>query len=499
MSCDFMLIVHKYADADAAAMDPEGFVSEQRALQWGGRFAAAPDAALLTFGSSLEEDLVLAPFDVRCSLAHVAALEGGGILEPASAIALRAALEIVAREIADGSFAPHARETNAEDVHGAIDARVRDLAGDAGASLHAGRSRNDQVATTLALYVRDRAMRGADTAARTAALALSRAREALANETLLAATTHWQPAQPILLAFWLAAVAESFARAATRFDRVVADASEACPLGSGACSGSTLPLDRAAAARELGFAAPARNALDAIGTRDLALDLLHALARALGAASRASEELVLWCTPAFGYARLDDAASTGSSLMPQKRNPDPFELVRAHAAAANGALAGALGTTTGIALSYHRDLQETKAIAIRAIERGLGALDAFATALGYVRFDHAAMTAHAGDGYTIATDIADSLIARGIPARRAHELVGALVTTAEREHRTLAAPDLDALADAVGLARPLDAPLDPRASVYAKRTTGSTHPDAVARAIAELETVLAARDRNVAR
>ncbi len=471
-------------------------MSEDSALQWGGRFASSPDAALLAFGSSLEEDLVLAPFDVRCSLAHVTALKNGKIVAPAVADALRAALHVVANEIADGSFARMARETMAEDVHGAIDARVRHHAGDADASLHSGRSRNDQVATTLALYVRDRAERAAGVAAKTASLAIAQAKSALADGTLLAATTHWQPAQPILLAFWLGAVAESFARAATRFDRVASDACESSPLGSGACSGSTLPLDREAAARELGFAAATRNAIDAIGTRDLALDLLHAIARALGAASRASEELVLWCTPAFSYARLDDAASTGSSLMPQKRNPDPFELVRAHAAAANGALAAALGTTTGIALSYHRDLQETKAIAIRATERGLGALGAFASALAHVHYDHAEMTAHAGDGYTVATDIADSLIARGVPARRAHEFVGTLVTTAEREGRALAASDLDALADRVGLTRPLEAPLDAAASVRAKRTTGSTHPDAVTRAISELETVLAARERN---
>ncbi|GAC1307391.1 MAG: argininosuccinate lyase [Vulcanimicrobiaceae bacterium] len=461
-------------------------------LQWGGRFAAPPDAALLAFGSSLEEDLVLARFDVRCSLAHVRALEAGGVVPESIAAELRAALGIVAAEIDAGTFAARARGTDAEDVHGAIDDRVRELAPDAGGSLHTGRSRNDQVATTLALYVRERAAYGAATAERTARLAIARAREALRDGTLLAATTHWQPAQPILLAFWLAAVAESFARAAVRFVRVAADACEASPLGSGACSGSTLPLDRAAAARELGFAAPSRNALDAIGNRDLALDLVHAVARALGAASRASEELVLWCTPAFGYARLDDAASTGSSLMPQKRNPDPFELVRAHAAAANGALAAALGTTTGIALSYHRDLQETKAIAIRAIERGLAALDAFAAAFAYVRYEGAAMSARAGDGYTVATDVADALIARGVPARRAHALVGTMVGNAERARRDLAASDLDALADAAGLGRPLDAPLDARASVNAKRTAGSTHPDAVARALDELEASLTA-------
>lgn len=464
-------------------------------LQWGGRFVAPPDGELLAFGSSLEEDLFLAPFDVVCSRAHVGALEAGGIIDAASAHALRDALHTVAAEIADGSFAARAENAVAEDVHGAIDARVRELAGDAGLSLHAGRSRNDQVATTLALYVRDRAEGGATCAAYIARAMLTRAREALADETLLAATTHWQPAQPILLAFWLHAVAENFLRAARRFDRVADDAREACPLGSGACSGSSLPLDRATAARELGFAAPSRNALDAIGDRDLALDLLHGVARALVAASRASEELVVWCTPAFGYARLADAASTGSSLMPQKRNPDPFELVRAHAAAANGALAAALGTTTGVALSYHRDLQETKSIVIRAVERGLAALAAFARALSYVTFESDRMSARAGEGYTVATDVADALILRGVSARGAHLLVGHAVTAAERAARPLDASDLEALADAAGLARPLLAPLDALASVKAKRTAGSTEPGAVARALSTLETLLDERGR----
>ncbi len=459
-------------------------------LQWGGRFTAPPDAALLAFGSSLEDDLVLAPFDVRCSRAHVTALESGGIITASVAQALRAALTTVEAEIADGSFAAHARATNAEDVHGAIDARVRELAPDAGEWLHAGRSRNDQVATTLALYVRARAAAGVELSERIVRTAIAQARDALARQTVLAATTHWQPAQPILLAFWIAAVGESFLRARTRFARVADDATTFSPLGSGACSGSTLPLDRAASARELGFAAPSRNALDAIGERDLALDALHAVARALGAASRVSEELVLWCTPAFGFARLGDEASTGSSLMPQKRNPDPFELVRAHASSANGALAAALGTTTGIALSYHRDLQETKAIAIRGIERGLGALDAFARAFGYIAYQHAAMSAHAADGYTVATDFADALIARGISARRAHHFVGSMVSAAEAKGRPLDAGDLTALAEFAGLDSPLEAPLDALGSVEAKRTTGSTAPSEVVRALDAIEAAL---------
>ncbi len=397
-------------------------------LQWGGRFAAVPDAALLAFGSSLEDDLVLAPFDVACSRAHVAALASHGIVSAANARALDEALARVGDEIAAGTFAPWARSRNAEDVHGAIDARVRELAGGAGAFLHAGRSRNDQVATTLLLYVRDRAARGEALAVRVARHALERAATELEAQTVLAVTTHWQPAQPILLAFWLEAVAENFVRAAQRFARVSADASAFCPLGSGACSGSTLPLDREAAAQRLGFTVPSRNALDAIGDRDVALDLLHAVTRALVFASRVSEELVLWCAPAFGYARLDDAASTGSSLMPQKRNPDPFELVRANAAVATGSYAAALGTLGGLALSYHRDLQETKALVLRGSERGLAALDAFERAFRYVRFNAGAMGARAADGYTVATDIADALVLRGVTSREAHELVGEAVS-----------------------------------------------------------------------
>ncbi|MGH7707047.1 MAG: argininosuccinate lyase [Vulcanimicrobiaceae bacterium] len=464
--------------------------TDSPALQWGGRFAAPPDAALLAFGSSLEEDLVLAPFDVRCSLAHVRALVDGKIVTRETGAALTTALTAVEREIAAGSFAAYARASAAEDVHGAIDARVRELCPDgAGESLHAGRSRNDQVATTLVLYARDRATAGADRCARIASATIARARAALAAQTVMAATTHWQPAQPVLLAFWLAAVAENFTRAAHRFARVAADATASCPLGSGACSGSTLPLARGSAATFLGFAEPSRNALDSVGDRDLALDLLHAVTRALIAASRVSEECIIYCTPAFGFARLADSASTGSSLMPQKRNPDPLELVRAHASSAIGALAGALGSVAGRALSYHRDLQETKAVVITQCERGIAALDAFERAWAALQFDAAAMAARADDGFVVATDIADALIVRGVSARRAHQLVGAAVATAERERRRLNAGDLARLANAAGFDR-LDAPLDARASVAAKRTDGSTSPAAVARALDELERFL---------
>lgn len=437
-------------------------------LQWGGRFSAPPDPALLKFGSSLEEDLVLAPFDVRCSTAHVTALEQGGVISHADASALRGALQTVTTEIQTGAFAAHARATHAEDVHGAIDARVRELAPDAGESLHAGRSRNDQVATTLLLYCADRALKGKHLAAGIAQTLVTQAREHLASETLLAGSTHWQPAQPVLLAFWLCAAAEPFLRDAQRFADASRNALHSCPLGSAALAGSSLPLAREAAALELGFAAPSRNAMDAIGNRDAALDVAHAYVRALADASRICEELILWCTPAFGYARLSDAASTGSSLMPQKRNPDPFELVRAAAAISSGQYAGAVGSLCGVALSYHRDLQVTKAAILTICEGGFAALGAFARALTYVTFNGARMNALAGEGYTVATDVADTLIASGVSARAAHAQVGAQVLESERSGAAPSWPDA-------------------KASVRGKATSGSTNPRMVARTIESLE------------
>ncbi|MGH7737979.1 MAG: argininosuccinate lyase [Candidatus Tyrphobacter sp.] len=456
-------------------------------LQWGGRFSRPPDAALIAFGSSLEEDLVLTPFDVRCSIAHVAALEGGGVVGAAIAGALRDALHRIESEIAQGTFEPWARASGAEDIHGAIDARVRELCPNGeGEFLHAGRSRNDQVATTLALYARDRAARGAGIARQIAAALLARAKEELNAQTAIAATTHWQPAQPVLLAFWIVAGAELFVRAVRRFTSAGEEASRSCALGSAAVAGTTLPLDRAAAARELGFAGPSRNAMDAIGTRDAALDVAHAYARAIADASRVAGEIVLWCTPAIGYARLGDASSTGSSLMPQKRNPDPFELVRANAAEVCGAYASAVVTLQGLPLSYHRDLQVCKALAIAAIESGEAVLRAFARSLDDVQFDREAMNARASEGYTVATDVADALVLAGISARRAHDLVGAAVAAAEDERRPLRAEDLDALASRASI-EPFDAPLDAAASIRAKRTVGSTNPSEVEAAIVAIE------------
>ena len=384
-------------------------------------------------------------------------------------------------------------EWDAEDVHGAIDARVRELCdgGDSGRRLHAGRSRNDQVATTLALYARDRATAGLERARSIAAHLLQRAHDELDAGTLLAACTHWQPAQPVLLAFWLAAAGEAFVLATERFERARAESRRFCPLGSAAIAGSSLPLDRDAAAAILGFEAPSMNAMASIGSRDTLLDVSDAFLRAAIAASRVASEFVIWCTSAYGYARAGDRSSTGSSAMPQKRNPDPFELVRGGASELLGYQTGVLASLCGLALSYHRDLQQTKRLALQAIERGGALLAAFERALRDVSFDRQRMSAAAGAGYTVATDVADMLVIAGIDTRRAHFLVGASVAAAEAQRRDLDDVDLAHLAAAAGIA-PFAGPLDPRDAVAAKRTSGSTSPAAVRNSLDALEQRLAA-------
>lgn len=438
-----------------------------------------PDPLLLAFGSSLTDDLVLAPFDVACSHAHVDALQGGSIISDACATELHEALDQVTSEITDGTFASFAQNSGAEDIHGAIDARVRALCVDGyGDWLHAGRSRNDQVATTLALFAYDRARSGSQQCIAIARTLLAHASRELEAGTVIAGTTHWQPAQPIALAFWLLAAAEPFLRAARRFGSLATESIVSCPLGSAALAGTTLPLDRAASARRLGFTLPSRNAMDAIGNRDALVDVALGYSRAVIDASRISSELIIWATPAFNYLRIGDASSTGSSLMPQKRNPDPFELIRGAAAEVLCLTNGALTSLIGLPLSYHRDLQQTKRMGLHAIERGATILNAFARALTDITFVSEAMEACAKRGYTVATDIADAMICKGVSARYAHEFVGQSVMRAEAECRDLTLVDLHDLADSAGIEK-FSAPLDAHASVAAKATVGSTAPWAI--------------------
>ncbi len=452
---------------------------------------AAADPLLLGFGASLEDDLVLAACDVRCSMAHVRALSGGGIIGDATAKQITDALAAVESEIARGTFAAHARASGAEDIHGAIDARVRDLAGEPGEMLHAARSRNDQVATTLRLYMAQQTALARAACAEGLEALLVHADGAMATQTMVPVMTHWQPAQPALLAFWLAAAGQSIARAGANCARAGGGVMDEMPLGSAALCGSTLPLDREAACAALGFTRLSINALDAVGSRDAVLDAAHAIVTALVACSRICEELTVWCNPLFGFASLSDAASTGSSLMPQKRNPDPLELVRGLSARMIGVYAGALASTSGLALSYHRDLQQTKAAVLQIAREGVAGLQAFAAALAHVRFNDEAMNAAAGMGFAVATDIADALVGAGIPARRAHAAVGTAVARAEREGRNLESADIVQICDSLGIPA-IDAPLTPAQSVRHKCTDGSTGPAAVQSQLLYLRSQLSA-------
>ena len=453
---------------------------------WGGRFAAGPDRKLLTFSSSFDDDRALADADVRGSLAHVETLFAAGLLSRDEAAALEAALQTVALELRGGKH----DDQIVEDIHSVVEARVTELAGAAGGGkLHTGRSRNDQVATDIALFARDALAGLCDETAALSGDILDRAQDELSAGTLLIGTTHWQPAQPILLAFWLHAAAVGSVRQARRLRATCASIAR-CPLGASALAGSSLALDRTLAARRLGFAdGPTENALDTVGDRDGLLDTLYACAALSTYLSRLSAELIIWCSPLVGFATLGDAVARGSSLMPQKRNPDIFELVRAKAATVAGYLSAALSQIHGLGLSYHSDLQESKRMLILGVKETSAMLGAFRTAFVALRFDRARCDAAARDPLASATEAADLLVRAGIPFRRAHQLVGERVRLAEIDGRALDPSDVAAcVARARGESADVrDVPagfsLDAVSCVRAKWTAGSTNPVLLAGAI----------------
>jgi argininosuccinate lyase len=408
---------------------------------WHGRFAGRPSDELLAFTVSLPFDQRLAADDLDGSRAHVRGLVRAGILTDHDAAAVLVALDRVGDELAAGTFAFEATD---EDIHTAIERRVTALAGGAGAKLHTGRSRNDQVATDLALYVREVAVAAERGLQQLRAVLIARAREHL--DTVLPGYTHLQRAQPVRLAHhWLAFV-EMFGRDASRF-RDLRGRLRHAPLGAGALAGTTLPLDRDQTARALGFDAPARNSMDAVASRDGALEFLSACAIAGVHLSRLAEELVLWATAEFGFVELADAYSTGSSLMPQKKNPDVPELVRGKAGRVIGNLVALLTVVKGLPLTYNRDLQEDKEPIFDSARTLRDCLEVMAGAIATLRVDAARMRAAADDPLLLATDLAEALVREGAPFRQAHEAVGRIVAHCvekDLDLRTLSLADLRA-------------------------------------------------------
>jgi argininosuccinate lyase len=388
---------------------------------WGGRFGQDTDPAVERFTASVHFDRALARYDIRGSIAHARMLGRTGVIPAADADALVAGLEEIASEVEAGTLPLDPR---LEDIHMNVETRLRERIGPVAGRLHTGRSRNDQVATDLALYLRDAAR-----AARAGLLELRRVLVRRAREhvdTVLPGYTHLQRAQPVRLAHhWLAFV-EMLGRDAGRFAdlrRRIA----LSPLGSGALAGTTLPLDRVDTARALGFDAPSRNSMDAVGSRDGALEFLAASAIAMVHLSRLAEELVLWSSSEFGFVELADAYATGSSLMPQKKNPDVPELVRGKAGRVIGDLVALLTVVKGLPLTYNRDLQEDKEPLFDAAATLRDSLAVLAGAVDTLVVRVERMRAAADDPMLLATDLAEALVREGVPFREAHEAVGRIV------------------------------------------------------------------------
>jgi argininosuccinate lyase len=444
---------------------------------WGGRFRESNDQRLADFTRSIELDSALADDDLVGSIAHVHGLARAGLLSADEATAIVAGLEGLRTEAAAGTLA---WDPALEDVHLNLEAALAARIGPLAAKLHTGRSRNDQVATDLRLWAR-RAVLELDEAI----LEMERALVGLAEregDAILPGTTHIQPAQPILFGHHLLAYVEMLERDRGR----LADARRrmnVSPLGSGALAGAGYPLDRAATASELGFDGPSANSLDAVSDRDFVVEILAAVALGMVHLSRLSEELTWWSNPRFGFVRLSDAFSTGSSMMPNKKNPDPAELVRGRAGRVIGSLAGMLALLKGLPLAYQRDLQEDKAPLFESIATYGASLGILAGLLEGLAVDRARMRAAADEGFITATAVADELVRRGIPFRTAHHIVGRLVVEAEAAGSGLA--DLDDAAFSGALA----AAGEPAAAL-----AGDPGTPAILRAAAAVEAALASCD-----
>ena len=460
---------------------------------WSGRFASGPAEALWDFTVDLATDGELWREDLAVNRAHARMLARQGILSAGDMAALETALDRIEQECQDGGGFPFA--PGDEDIHMAVERRLTELVGDAGRGIHAGRSRNDQVATDFRLWCRRRALALVRRVDGLSAALVEQAERV--GDMLAPGYTHLQRAQPLTLGHVLLAHAEAFDRDAGRL-LAAALRNDRCPLGAGALATSTLPLDAESTAAELGFDGPFRNSVDAVSSRDFALELLAAVAIAAVQLSRLAEDVVLWTTEEFGFMRLDDAWSTGSSMMPQKKNPDVAELARGTAGRTQGALVALLTLVKGLPLSYNRDLQEDKATTFVGVRRLDLALAAMTGLVQTSTFNRERLEGSAAQGGAAATDLAEHLVAHGVPFRTAHDLVGGLVGTLSREGRSLADVTDGELASVhPSLAGCAGEWLSARSCVERRRSPGGPHPTAVAAAAGHARRRLEARSREL--
>jgi argininosuccinate lyase len=448
---------------------------------WSGRFDKAPDAATFEWGSSFSFDRRLFEDDVVGSMAWAAALARAGVLTADEAEQIRSALAaLLEKGRADTSFVSGADE----DVHSFVERLLVERLGDTGRRLHTGRSRNEQVSLDLRLYLRRR-IRLLQGGIAAVVGALSR-QAAAAGDALMPSFTHFRPAQPVLVAHFFLSHAAPLRRDYDRLERARAEA-DALPLGSGAIAGTSYDVDVDALARELGFSRIVANSIDASSDRDFAATFLYACALAMVHLSRLSEDLIILCGDEHRFFELSDAISTGSSMMPQKKNPDPLELVRGKTGRAIGDLTALLTTLKGLPTGYNKDLQEDKHAVFDAEDTLTGCLAVAEAVVDGLTLNRARAEA-AASGLLLATDVADYLVGQGVPFRRAHEIVGALVRKLideRREFGTLTLQEWRAASERFG--DDIVSRITPRLSVAAKRTPQSTAPQAVARALDEIQ------------
>ncbi len=452
--------------------------------QWGGRFTVGPDEIMERINASIGFDHRLYAQDIAGSQAHAAMLVAQGILDAEDGDAITLGLDTILREIEVGSFA---FSTALEDIHMNIEARLKELIGDAAGRLHTARSRNDQVATDFRLWVRD-ATDGFDMQLKDLQAALlDRAEEHSA--TVMPGFTHLQTAQPVTFGHHLLAYVEMFGRDRGRFADARRRLNES-PLGAAALAGTPYPVDRDRTAAALGFDRPMANSLDAVSDRDFALEFLATASIAMTHASRMSEEIVLWCSQQFGFIRLSDAFSTGSSIMPQKRNPDAAELTRAKAGRVFGSLITLLTVMKGLPLAYSKDMQEDKEPVFDAAESLGLALSALTGMVRDMTPDPDAMRRATEAGFPTATDLADWLVREaGLPFREAHHVTGAVVKLAERKGVGLADLSLDEFRSIDDrLTEGAFTVLSVDASVASRTSFGGTAPDNVRTAVAAART-----------
>ena len=455
---------------------------------WGGRFAEGPREAVAAYTDSQTYDRALYAQDIRASQAHARMLGRQGIITPQEAETLVCGLNTVKKEIEDGAFV---WKPALEDVHMNIEARLTELVGDTGKKLHTGRSRNDQVGLTFRLFVNDRLVDWQHAAKQLVGTLVRLADGHQAD--ILPGCTHLQPAQPVSLAHHLLAYAWMFARDVDRLDDVRKRV-RVSPLGCAALAGTTYPLDPESVAREVGFERIYGNSMDGVSDRDFVLEALFAASCIMAHLSRLCEEIILWANPAFGFVSLSDGYSTGSSIMPQKKNPDVAELMRGKTGRVYGALMGLLTTVKGLPLTYNRDLQEDKEGFLDTDRTVTASLTLMAGMLDETTFRTDRMRAACARGFLNATELADYLVGKGLPFREAHHVTGHAVALAEKEGKGLEDLTLEQL-------RTLDeridedvyAVLDYDAAVRRRETPAGTGPKSVARQLDQLRQWLADR------